>query len=276
MSRPTKVRPIFGRRDEPVMTAQVTTREQITGRLLKMQPEVLYVPMHLILEDMAYFAQLAAGQTIAVVLPRIVHDNEMEGLKNGLRQIRSIGIRQALVGNLGLLIPVRECGFALRGDFGLNLFNSRAMMTARELEFESVMLSFELTLPQIRDVSKPVDTEMMIYGRMPLMVTENCIIRNRTGACTCNQGPVKLVDRTGAEFPIIKDGNGCRSVMLNGKKLSMLDRQEDLERLGLWGLRLYFTTENRQEVDRVLRDFVQRAPFEPGACTRGLYLRGLD
>ena len=276
VSRPTKVRPIFGRRDEPVMTAQVTTREQITGRLLKMQPEVLYVPMHLILEDMAYFAQLAAGQTIAVVLPRIVHDNEMEGLKNGLRQIRSIGIRQALVGNLGLLIPVRECGFALRGDFGLNLFNSRAMMTARELEFESVMLSFELTLPQIRDVSKPVDTEMMIYGRMPLMVTENCIIRNRTGACTCNQGPVKLVDRTGAEFPIIKDGNGCRSVMLNGKKLSMLDRQEDLERLGLWGLRLYFTTENRQEVDRVLRDFVQRAPFEPGACTRGLYLRGLD
>ena len=276
VSRPTKVRPIFGRRDEPVMTAQVTTREQITGRLLKMQPEVLYVPMHLILEDMAYFAQLAAGQTIAVVLPRIVHDNEMEGLKNGLRQIRSIGIRQALVGNLGLLIPVRECGFALRGDFGLNLFNSRAMMTARELEFESAMLSFELTLPQIRDVSKPVDTEMMIYGRMPLMVTENCIIRNRTGACTCNQGPVKLVDRTGAEFPIIKDGNGCRSVMLNGKKLSMLDRQEDLERLGLWGLRLYFTTENRQEVDRVLRDFVQRAPFEPGACTRGLYLRGLD
>ena len=276
VSRPTKVRPIFGRRDEPVMTAQVTTREQITGRLLKMQPEVLYVPMHLILEDMAYFAQLAAGQTIVVVLPRIVHDNEMEGLKNGLRQIRSIGIRQALVGNLGLLIPVRECGFALRGDFGLNLFNSRAMMTARELEFESVMLSFELTLPQIRDVSKPVDTEMMIYGRMPLMVTENCIIRNRTGACTCNQGPVKLVDRTGAEFPIIKDGNGCRSVMLNGKKLSMLDRQEDLERLGLWGLRLYFTTENRQEVDRVLRDFVQRAPFEPGACTRGLYLRGLD
>ena len=67
------------------MTAQVTTREQITGRLLKMQPEVLYVPMHLILEDMAYFAQLAAGQTIAVVLPRIVHDNEMEGLKNVAR-----------------------------------------------------------------------------------------------------------------------------------------------------------------------------------------------
>ena len=75
---------------------------------------------------------------------------------------------------------------------------------------------------------------------------------------------------------MIKDGNACRSVLLNGKKLNWLDRQNDLSRLGLWATRLYFTTENPREVDRVLRDFVNGAPFEPGSCTRGLYLRGLD
>ena len=117
---------------------------------------------------------------------------------------------------------------------------------------------------------------MLVYGRMPLMVTENCVIKNRTGACSCNQGPTKLVDRTGAEFPVVKDGRSCRSVVLNGKKLSMLDRKKDLSRLGLWATRLYFTTENRQEVDRGLRDYQEATPFDPGACTRGLYLRGLD
>ena len=90
------------------------------------------------------------------------------------------------------------------------------------------------------------------------------------------QGQQRLVDKTGAEFPIIKDGDSCRSVLLNGKKLSMIDRKDELSRLGLWGLRLYFTTENAREVDRCLRDFVNMAPFEPGSCTRGLYLRGLD
>ena len=164
----------------------------------------------------------------------------------------------------------------IRGDFGLNIFNSRAMEVCRKLELSSAMLSFEMTLPQIRDVSKAVDTEMLLYGRMPLMVTENCIMKNRTGSCICQQGSQKLVDRTGAEFPIIKDGRSCRSVLLNGKKLNIMDRREDLSRLGLWGLRLYFTTENTREVDRVLRDFVNGAPFEPGSCTRGLYLRGLD
>jgi putative protease len=133
-----------------------------------------------------------------------------------------------------------------------------------------------MTLPQIRDVSKAVPCEILAYGRLPLMVTENCLIRGRTGACTCNLGQTKLVDKTGAEFPVIKDGNKCRSILLNGKKLSWLDRQDDLAKLGLWAVRLYFTTENTREVDRVLSDYLDPQPFDPGACTRGLYLRGVE
>ena len=276
LKRPSRVPEVYGRRDEPVLTVQITNPEQITGRLLKMKPAVLYIPLHLIVEEPEFFARLAQSQHLCVVPPRIVHDDELERMKDGLRLARSMGIREALAGNLGHLLPLRECGMKARGDFGLNIFNSRALMTCRNLELESATVSFELTLPQIRDLSKLVDTEMMVYGRMPLMLTENCVIRNKTGQCTCNQGPVKLVDRTGAEFPIIKDGRSCRSVVLNGKKLSMLDRKKDLSRMGLWGVRLYFTTENRQEVDRVLRDYEEGTPFDPGACTRGLYLRGLD
>ena len=164
----------------------------------------------------------------------------------------------------------------LRGDFGLNLYNSGSVNFARQLELHSATLSFEMTLPQIRDISKAVPCEILAYGRLPLMVTENCLIRGRTGSCTCNLGPTKLVDKTGAEFPIIKDGDKCRNILLNGKKLSWLDRQNDLAKLGLWATRLYFTTENPREVDQVLAAVANPTPFDPGSCTRGLYLRGLE
>ena len=141
---------------------------------------------------------------------------------------------------------------------------------------KSATLSFEMTLPQIRDISKAVPCEIFAYGRLPLMVTENCLIRSRTGSCTCNLGAGKLVDKTGAEFPIIKDGDKCRSILLNGKKLNWLDRQEDLGKLGLWAIRLYFTTENAKEVDNVLSAYQNPPAFDPGASTRGLYLRGLE
>ena len=164
----------------------------------------------------------------------------------------------------------------VRGDFGLNLYNSGAVNTARDLQLRSACLSFEMTLPQIRDVSKAVPCEVLAYGRLPLMITENCLIRGRTGQCTCKNGPAKLTDQTGAEFPIIKDGESCRSVLLNGKKLYWLDRQDDLERLGLWAVRLYFTTENSKEVDRILDAQQNDTAFDSGACTRGLYLRGVE
>jgi len=210
------------------------------------------------------------------VLPRILHDGQLADMKQAMVSVKNMGVRQVLVGNLGMLLPARECGMQARGDFGLNLFNSAAVNMCRQMELMSACLSFEMTLPQIRDVSKAVPCELLIYGRLPLMVTENCLFRNRTGECSCHLSNPRLTDKTGAEFPIIRDGNSCRSILLNGKKLSWLDRQADLVRLGLWATRLYFTTENPKEVDQVLAAFRNPPPFDPGSSTRGLYLRGLD
>ena len=260
----------------PEFTAQVTTREQITPKLLRFGLSVLYVPLHILAADPEFCHSLTRKVNVCAVLPRIVHDGELAKLRQDLLDVRREGVREALIGNVAQLLTVRECGLAARGDFGLNLYSSGAVNFARDLQLRSACLSFEMTLPQIRDVSKGVPCEILAYGRLPLMVTENCLFRNRTGQCTCHAGPAKLVDKTGAEFPIVKDGDTCRSVLLNGKKLFWLDRQDDLARLGLWATRLYFTTENPREVDRVLSACSDGASFDPGACTRGLYLRGVE
>ena len=276
LGRPERIPNYRTPQEPPAYNIQVTTKEQITGRLLKMQPNLLYVPLHLLTEDAAFPRDLVKKVRVCPVLPRVVHDGELARLKEQLRSLRALGIREALVGNLGLLLPVRECGMHPRGDFGLNIYNSAALQSIREMELRSQCLSFEMTLPQIRDAKKGLPCEILAYGRLPLMITENCLIRGRTGQCTCHLGSAKLVDKTGSEFPVIRDGNTCRSVLLNGKKLYWLDRQEDLARLGLWAVRLYFTTENPQEVDRVLSACRSGEAMDPGACTRGLYLRGLQ
>ncbi len=260
----------------PALTVQVTTREQITAKLLQMAPGVLYVPLHILTADTAFTQALTQQVNVCAVLPRIIHDGEIAALQQEMLQVKSCGVREVLIGNIGLVIPARECGMRARGDFGLNIYNSRAVNFARELQLKSACLSFEMTLPQIRDVSKGVPCEILAYGRLPLMVTENCLIQGRTGKCTCSTGAAKLTDKTGAAFPVIKDGKSCRSVLLNGKKLYWLDRQEDLARLGLWATRMYFTTENPNEVDRLLSAYQNPTAFDPGACTRGLYLRGVE
>ena len=276
LRRAKKITVFPGLRKTPDITVQVSTREQITDVLLRQRIALLYVPIHILTTDIALCQKLLRRVPVCAVLPRVVHDGELPRLTDQMAQVRQLGVRDVLVGNLGLILPARKAGLSVHGDFGLNLFNSAAVNSAREMELRSACLSFEMTLPQIRDISKAVPCEIIAYGRLPLMITENCLIKGRTGNCTCHLTPVKLTDKTGAEFPVIKDGHLCRSVVLNSKKLYWLDRQEDLSRLGLWAVRLCFTTENPREVDQVLSSVREPVPFDPGACTRGLYLRGVE
>ena len=276
LGKARRIPQVDGPKGMPGLSVQVTSKEHLTPRLLKLETVMLYVPIHILAGDEELCRTLVKRGAVAAVLPRIAHDKEIGKLKAAMNRIREWGVKDVLVGNLGLLLPAREAGLRIHGDFGLNIYNSGSLNVLKKLELASATLSFEMTMPQIRDVSKLIPCEILIYGRLPLMLTEHCLIKNRTGECNCHLATMKLTDKTGAEFPVIKDGDSCRSVLLNGKKLSWLDRQEDLARIGVWATRLYFTTENRQEVDRVLSDYVHPDPFDPGACTRGLYLRGLE
>lgn len=265
-----------GSTEAPGITVQVTSTEQVTPKLLAQKPDYLYVPLHLLVRDEEFYRTAALRVRLAAVLPRIIHDSERPNVVQQLDRVYDMGIRHVLLGNLGHIGLARSRGFAICGDFGLNIYNSRAMNTLKRLDLVSATASFEMTLPQIRDLSKAVPTEAIIYGRLPLMVTENCLIRNRTGQCACMSGPTKLLDRKGEEFPIVRDCGTCRNLILNGKKLYWLDRREDWTGLGLYALRLLFTTENAREVDQVLRAYQSGAPFDPGGATRGLYLRGVE
>ena len=261
---------------EPQLTIAVRTAGQITSRMLSMKPTVLYVPLSELAEHPDLPQRVSVETQLAAILPRVIWSGELAPVARQLRTVYEMGVRQVLAGNLGQLHIARAAGFAVRGDFGLNIVNSRAMRYLREQGLDSQLLSFELTLPQIRDISKAVPAELLIYGRLPLMLMENCVMKNRTGTCSCQTTQTKLTDRMGEEFPIVKDPGTCRNILLNGKKLYLLDKKETLRGMGLWALRLQFTTENPGEIDKVLMDYQGRAVFDAGSYTRGLYSRGVE
>ena len=260
---------------EPKLTVSVRNADQITDKLLELAPAVLYVPLAELLAHPELRNRVPVDTELTAVLPRVIRDAERAQWAAALEHARGMGVRHVLTGNLGQMRMAKQKGFGIRGDFGLNIYNSHAMHYLRSQQVESQLVSFEMTLPQIRDLSKAVPVEVLVYGRLPLMLMENCVIKNRTGACSCDT-PTKLIDRMGEEFPILKDGGTCRNVLFNGKKLYLLDKLGALRGMGLWAHRLNFTTENPGEVDAVLGQYTGKAEFDPGTCTRGLYSRGVE
>ena len=264
-----------GRREAPAVTVSFSNAKQVSQELLNFGPALIYLPVSEAAAHPDVVERIKAkGIPVAVTLPRILWDNEKALLKKDLEAVRALGITEALVGTLGLVRPARDAGMNVRGDFGLGVYNSQTLKELKRLGFRSATASFEARLPQIRDLSKAIDTEMIVYGRLPLMITENCIIENRHGRCNCENSNA-LTDRTGARFPVVR-APGCRNEILNSKKLFLGDKQEDYRKLGLWAVRLQFTTENAIECVHAAERYFGRGNWTPPDYTRGLYYREVE
>ena len=252
----------------PRFTVSVTTAAQLSPELLALGPARVYVPLELLA---AFTALLEADTQWCAVLPRVWRDRDEEELRRWLDHAKSLGVTAVLAGNIGHLSLVRDMGFAVYGDCGLNVFNGRSLDYLRKKGLSSACLSFELRFAQLRDLPKCLPAEAIVYGRLPLMITENCLIEN-AGACRCDR-PNFLTDRTGAAFPLLP-AYGHRTEIQNSRVLWLADRPE-YRRLGLSYARLRFTTETPEECVRVFRDYLAGAAAS-GEFTRGLYERGVE
>ena len=215
---------------------------------------------------------VAAETGLPAVLPRVFSDAEQPELEMLLGEAMSRGTRTVLVGNIGQVALARRMGFTIHGDFGLNAYNSKTLHALAEMGVTRQTLSFEVRLAQARDMEGPLETELIVYGYLPLMIFENCAIRRQHGGrCACREGTTCLTDRRKARFALLPE-YGCRNTLLNSRPLYL---RAAYERLGVQTARLLFTTEPPEECARIARAFLDGTPLD-GDFTNGLYKRGVE
>ncbi|MFQ9411578.1 MAG: hypothetical protein ACLR1T_11690 [Evtepia gabavorous] len=129
-------------------------------------------------------------------------------------------------------------------------------------------------MAQIRDLSKPLDLELLVYGRLPLMLMEHCILRNRGQGCHCQDKPQSLGDRKGNTSPWSRPGAAAMR-LFNAKPLWLADKT-DWRTAGAAYARLAFLREGPGECARVFRAYREGAGEPPRAFTRGLYSSGVE
>lgn len=112
------------------------------------------------------------------------------------------------------------------------------------VKLRDVILSPELTLPQIRDINAP--KSVIVYGRLPIMLLAKPV------------GYASLSDRTGAVFPIIKEYGF--DVLLNSVPVYMADKQKELDMYGVRGRHFVFTVETPAQCAEILHKYMNSVP----------------
>ncbi len=229
-----------------------------------------------------------------VILPPVIFDREMDGVKSRVAEVLEQGAKHFLLSNEGHLPMLREIlktrphvmpeTLVFHGDFRLNVGNRLSAAHLLEQGYNDLLLSPELTEPRLRDLCRalPRAAGAVVYGRMPLMLLEKCVITSLypTGikpkegqplpwgkcgeACAvCRKDQAAMVDRRGMIFPVLRE-YPHRNIVVNSLPLSMVDKADRLEQLGIWQRHYIFTVETETEVRRVIKSAVsgERLSFD--------------
>lgn len=159
-------------------------------------------------------------------------------------------------------------------DASLYTWNTQALLQLGG-QAGSFCLPYELNkAEQQRLTAYGVPFEKVVYGRIPMMVTANCVLRT-TDQCRKNSDTeTVLCDRYHKEFPVIRDCAHCMNIIYNSVPLVLLrdlPRWRDRARL-----RLDFTVESPEEMRKVLDVFLLGTQMELGEYTTGHEKRGVE
>ena len=271
--------------EKPLLTVSLHRSAQLSEELIALAPARVFLPIELLPQlDLAPYR----GRTdFFALLPRIYRTQDEPILRALLEDGVKKGVTGVSIANLGHLSLVRGLDATLHGDWALNVYNSAALSFWKKEGLSSACASFELRDAQLRDLSKCLPCEAIVYGRLPLMVTENCLNANESGCRYFQERPAsvpadgacasapELTDRRGEHFPVLRAW-GCRSEIENGKILYLADKARDWQTLGLRFAQLRFTTESAQECVRILRAYQGETVEAPENITRGLFYRGAE
>ena len=164
-------------------------------------------------------------------------------------------------------------------DHRLYTFNNRSIKGFFKADYKRNCIPYELSVKELKHRNNNA-SQMIVYSRIPMMVTANCTMKNNA-CCNKSNSTITLVDRKNENLIVKCNCDYCYNTIYNSKKYIGFDAKQDILDLGVKELRLDFTVESADETKEILKlyekvflkDEIVKIPFD---FTRGHLKRGVE
>ncbi len=262
--------PVISKTAKPAfLSAEVTTPEQLRAALNS--------PVKRIYVNNPSLAKPCEGKEIFYALPEIIREHYAKKIKSVVEELNKTPITGYLTRNLTNIKTDKK----IICDHTLGVYNTFTAETLLNM-YSGITLSTELSPGELVPLCGE-NTELIVYGRLPLMVTEQCPIGNfcaNTNKRFCrlrhNKDNYALRDRVGEEYPIITDCNGCYAKILSSRPVFILNSPSEIRSLSPSSYRLIFTTETEQQTAELIQNHYNTLILGKNAAyPKGHYLKGV-
>ncbi|RKD32538.1 DUF3656 domain-containing U32 family peptidase [Thermohalobacter berrensis] len=204
------------------------------------------------------------GKEIYLNTEKIMYNSDFSKLEKKLKKIDFSSLNGISVSNGGALKFIKDrFNLNIHCDFGMNIFNSYTANALKKYGVNSLTLSPELKLNQIKGICDTIklESEVIGYGYLPVMITKYCPLTllkkcksdNNCVDCKFKTG-YGIVDRKGKIFEITRREN--YTIIYNSYPLMVLEHLYEIFDKGVDFIRLDFTSEKEKIGD------IQKIYFE--------------
>ena len=267
----------------PEVIALVSTKEQCRVAMTENEITTVYVdvPGEVYETSLQLCEEVKqSGKKAFLVLPHIFREKEKENYRSLKGRLQATLLDGFLVKSLEELTFLQEAGldklYEIRLNYNLYTLQHRAKAFFREKGYRRFTVPVELNAEEIAQLGV-ADSDFIIYGRLPLMVSAQCV---RENVLACSGGKktegIALKDRMGAEFPVRQVCSSCYNIIYNSACFSLLGTGVT-EQFAPAGWRFDFTFETASEMKAVLQAFYSGSAYDgKGSFTKGHFKRGID
>jgi len=280
----SKTQEDFGDRNSTWYSAVVSTKEQWSA-VMNSGPglQVVYVEAFMLTESNAGSLSedaVAHGKILRLALPHMFREEHSAFTALcGSQRVTDICRNGMLARNPEGFVWARKNfpDAPVYADHSLYTFQEEARRELRDMGCAGDTVPLELNEAQMKDRGLK-GSAWMIYGRIPMMISANCLQKSTHG---CKRIPVVyLKDRMGKIFPTRCVCAYCYNIVYNSLPVSMHQEQERYKNeAGLSELRLYFSVEDTAQTRNVLTRFGLTEDVDATAIdyafTRGHFKRGV-
>ena len=204
------------------------------------------------------------GVSLYAALPKISRQWRKDIEDAMTERLKKTDIDGFLVRSAGQFGLVKDSGKKITVDYTLNVMNQEGVAFWKQQGADSICLSVEANLKEINTTGDQ-DCEMVVYGYLPLMKTQQCPIGNYAGGkeghfyCSerDNTELYFLKDRKGLKFPLMTDCERCVCTVLNSKPLFTLKFYDEILESVTGSVRLEFTKEGAGRAARITKAYAE-------------------
>lgn len=225
----------------------------------------------------------ASGKKAFYVFPFIFRQQTSLFYEKIMPELKKLPLDGIMVRSLDEIAFIKEWGnenWQMVSDSNLYTYSNEAAEYFYRLGMIQDTIPVELNRKEIlrRENSR---SEMIIYGRLPLMITAQCIHKNTLG-CMHQHKVLNLKDRYSVHFPVKNFCSECYNVIYNSIPVCLFKEDVTVKKIAPAAVRLSFTTETEEETEQILTIYgdiyknggiLGQMPME---CTNGHFKRGVE